>query len=445
MKCSKQQNRSRREFLRVAAGGAALGPFFLFRRLPRAGESTLKIVRWSHFLPEYDRWFEKEFVKAWSIRQNTHVTIDTVPVEKIAAVAAAEVAGKHEHDLYMFPWPPAEYRRHAIDHTEVYMMVAARHGNLNRIAHKSTLDPATKKYFAFADSWMPTPFHYLEDCWSEVGIPFGPGHYDGLKSGAKRIREKRGIPCGLALGCNLEGNITLHTLLSAFHSQVLNANNNVAINNYRTIVALRYVKDLATNAGTPSEVAWQPAENVKAMLAGKTSCTMNAINLVRSAEEANPLTARRIMIAPPLVGVAGSMAIPFVTSCSLIWNWAQNKEGAKQFLSDFVDEFGVAYDRSRGCSFPVFQNTVPNLIRRLESDPAADPPYKYTRLNDALHWTPNLGFPGYANPISMEAFNTFVIPRMFLSVVKGQATPEDAARTAAAEVKRISEKWRQVG
>jgi hypothetical protein len=49
--------------------------------------------------------------------------------------------------------------------------------------------------------------------------------------------------------------------------------------------------------------------------------------------------------------------------------------------------------------------------------------------------------PGHADPVAMEAFNAFVIPRMFMSVVRGELTPEEAAREAEAEVRRIAEKW----
>jgi hypothetical protein len=55
-----------------------------------------------------------------------------------------------------------------------------------------------------------------------------------------------------------------------------------------------------------------------------------------------------------------------------------------------------------------------------------------------------MGFPGYATPVAMEVFNTFVIPRMFISVVKSELSPEDAARRAETEVQRISEKWSRI-
>jgi multiple sugar transport system substrate-binding protein len=445
MTTDKQKTSSRREFVKLAIPTAALGPFFLFPLRARAEQKTLKIAHWAHFLPEYNRWFDTEYAIEWGKQHDTRVQVEAIPVEDVSRRAAAEVAAGKGHDLFMFPWPPAQYHQHVIDHTEIYQAVGARHGNVNRIGHRSTFNLKTKRYFAFADSWMPAPLHYLEDCWSEIGAPFGPVHYGGLRSGAKRVRAERGIPCGLALGPSLEGNITLHTLLHAFGSQVLDADENVNIyKNYGTITALKYVKALYDDAGTPDQLTWSSSGNSRAMQARKTSCTISAISLLRTVENEQPEAAKNMMISPPLLGSAGVMAVPHVTSCSVVWKFAGNKEGAKQFLVDLIDNFRTAYEKSQGCSFPTYQNTVPNLIRRLENDPKAEPAYKYTRLKDALHWTPNLGFPGYATPTAMEVFNTFLIPRMFSSVVKGELSAEDAARAAETEVKRIAEKWKKI-
>jgi hypothetical protein len=43
----------------------------------------------------------------------------------------------------------------------------------------------------------------------------------------------------------------------------------------------------------------------------------------------------------------------------------------------------------------------------------------------------------------MEVFNTFVIPRMFASVVQNDVTPQDAAAAAQKEIAAIVEKWKQ--
>jgi multiple sugar transport system substrate-binding protein len=440
---SSERKLSRRDFAGLAAGALAAGPFFLFPARARAQQKTLRIAHWSHFVPEYDQWFAQVHAKAWGERHDTYVVVESIPVEAIRARAMAEVVAGKGHDLFMFPWPPAEFQPHVIDHTELYQAVARQHGTVNRIGHKSTFDPKTKTYFALADSWVPAPLHVFQDYWAEVNMPFGPPTYDSLRSGAKRIRAQRGIPAGLALAPSLESNTTLHTLLYGFNSQILDAEGTVTINNARTTAALRFVKALYEDAGTAEQLTWGPSGNVRAMLSRRTSCTLNAISLLRAAEKENPDVAKKILLTPPLMGSAGIVAVPHVTSCSAIWSFAENKDGAKQFLIDFIDDFKTAYEKSEGCNFPMYQNTVPNLLVRLQNDPRADPSWKYEALKDTLHWTANLGFPGFANPVAMEVFGTSVIPKMFASVVRGELSPEDAARSAESDVRRIAEKWTQ--
>ena len=97
---------------------------------------------------------------------------------------------------------------------------------------------------------------------------------------------------------------------------------------------------------------------------------------------------------------------------------------------------------SAGCNFPIYPKTVPDLVVRLSKDTAADPSYKYVELKDALHWTPNLGVPGFATPAYMEIFNSSLVPRMVQTVLRGEREPADAASIAAGEMQRIAAKWR---
>ena len=435
---------SRRDFLRLAAGSAAFGPFFVFPERALASQKTLKIAKWAHFLPEFDSWFEASVAREWGKKNDTKVILDSIPVEQVYARASAEVKAGKGHDVFIFPWPPAEFQQHVIDHAEIVQQVASKHGSIEWMAHRSSVNMKTKKYFAFADSWIPAPFLFFQDYWSEVNLSLGPVHYDGLRSGGKRLREKLGIPCGLALAPTLESNITLQTLLYGFTSGVFDEAGKVIIRNARTFVALQYVKDLFQGAGTPEQLTWGPSGNVKAMLARKTSCTINAISLLRAAEKQDPEVAKKIMVTPPLKGSNTIVAVPHVTNCSVVWNFAENREGAKQFLADLIDNSKNIYEQSQGCNFPFYQKTLPDLIVRLSNDPHADPSWKYQMLKDAGHWTHYLGVPGYPTPAFMEVFNTFVIPRMFLSVVKGERSPADAMDAAAAEVQRIADKWKQV-
>jgi multiple sugar transport system substrate-binding protein len=450
----KGTNVSRRDFLRLAAAtataAAATGPFFHFsgragaQTPPARAMGTLKIAKWAHFLPDYDAWFAGVLARQWGERHGVQVVVDHIPVEEIGARAASEAAAGKGHDLFMFPWPPAEYQAHAIDHTEIYQSVSFRWGSVDRIGHRSTFDPKTKRYFAFADSWMPTPLHFREDQWRTVSMPLGPVHYGSLRSGGHRLREKAGVPCGLALTPTLEGNITLYSLLQSFGGGVLDAAGNLVLDQgARTIAALEYVKALHAETGAPELLGWGPGDNVRALGAGRTSCTVNAISALRTAEKDGREISRQIRLSPPLLGFAGVMAAPHVTNCSVVWKFADNVAGATQFLGDMIDSSRSIYEQTGGCNFPSHPKTLPDLIVRLENDGQGDPPYKYKELKDALHWTTNLGFPGFATPAAMAAFNSFVVPRMFLRVAKGELGAQEAVRAAAVEVRSIVDRWKQ--
>jgi multiple sugar transport system substrate-binding protein len=435
---------NRRDFLKQAAAGTAAASFISERAL--SSQKTLRILKWEHFLPDYDHWFEGA-VREWGLAHDTRVIVDKVPVEKIGAAAWAEARAGKGHDVCIFPWPPAEYYQHTIDHTVVYNQVAQKYGAIQQLAHRSTFNPKNKQYFAFADFWMPSPLHFYQDYWAQVGMPLGPIHYVGLRSGCRRLRDKLGIPCGLAFSPTLEGNVTLHTILYARRAWLLDGNGGALFDkNMFAFEALKYLEALYKESGTPEQMTWSSAGNVRAMLARKTSATSNAINLLRAAEKQDPSVAAKIWIQPPLLGTAsmGVTALPHVTNCSAVWKFARNPDGATQFLVNLVDLSKLGYQKSLGCNFPIYPKTVPDLIVRLTKDPAADPPDKYTELKDALHWTPNLGAPGFATPAYMEVFNSSLVPRMVQSVLRGEREAKDAAGIAATEMQRIVDKWERV-
>src|SRR5438270_449423 len=440
-------NSSRRNFLKLAAGTAAFGPFFHFPVRALASQRTLKIAKWAHLLPEFDQWFVNVLAPEWGKQNDTKVTVDVIPAEQIRDRAFAEVKAGKGHDVFIFPWPPAEFCQHVIDHAEIYQAVAPRFGAIQQLAHRSTFNFKTKTYFGFADFWVPSPLHFFEDYWGQIGMPLGPVHYGGLFGGAKKIRDQFGVPCGLAFSPTLEGNVTLHTILYAFRAGIVDGNGNVVFNkNVFAPVALKYIQALYQQSGTPEQLSWSSTGNVRAMLARKTSSSMNGISLLRLAEKENPETAKKIRLQPPLLGRNGMgiTALPHVTNCSAIWNFAQNLEGAKKFVGDLADSSRTGYEQSKGCNFPIYPKAVPDLIVRLEKDPKGDPPYKYVELQDALHWTPNLGVPGMATPAYMEIFNSSLVPKMVATVLKGERSPEDAAAAAATEMQRIVDNWKQV-
>src|SRR6266851_4541066 len=338
MTTKKQKGLSRRDFIMwsgsgALAVGAASGPFFLFPERAAAQQKPLKILQWSHFVPAYDTWFDGTFCKQWGQKHDTNVIIDHINLVDLAAKAASEASARKGHDLFMLLSPPAAYEKQTVDMGPVYQEVEKRHGKKIDLAHKSTYNPKTKRYFAFSDAYTPDPGNWHKDWWTEAGFLNGPDSWEDLRVGAKKIRDKSGHPCGLGLSQELD-----------------------------------------------------------------TSMAMRA----------------------------------------LLWSFG----GAQQFLIDYIDAFHDGFLAGQFYNFPCFPSTVPNLKQEIANDPRANPPDKYKVLGDVLDWATNIGYPGYGTAAIDEAFKAWIIPTMFAKVARGDETPENAAKAAEEEYKRIFARWK---
>ncbi len=438
---------TRREFVKaagvgaLAAAGAASG---IVPRLARAQQKTLKIIQWSHFVPAYDKWFDGEFCVEWGQKNDTKVIVDHISIGEINARAAAEVSAQSGHDLFMFLSPPAAYEKQVIDHASIYREVESKWGKPVDLAVKSTLNPKTRKYFAFSDSYVPDPGNYRQDLWSQVGYPHGPDTWEDLHKGAKAIKDKLGNPCGVGLSQELDTNMAMRALLWSFGGSEQDAEGRVVINSKQTVDALKFMRQLYKDTETAEVFTWDPSSNNRAILAGKSSFVLNAISVTRQAEKDNPDMSKKIQITPALKGPVRRIAAEHVMDCYVVWNFAQNKEGAQKFLVDYIDGFHKAFTASEFYNFPCFPKTVPDINQLLANDAKAQPPDKYKVLGNVLEWATNVGYPGYATAAIDEAFNTFVIPTMFAKCARGDLSPEDAARAAEKELKRIFAKWEQM-
>ena len=238
---------SRREFVRLTGAGAlaaGVGPAFLFPGRAQAQQKTLKILQWSHFVPAYDTWFNGTFTKEWGQKNNTNVVVDNINLVDLGTRAASEVSAQKGHDLFMFLSPPAAYENVTIDMSHVYQEVEKKHGKKIELAHKSTYNPKTKRYFAFSDAYTPDPGNWHKDWWTEAGYPNGPDTYEDLRVGGKKIRDNSGHPCGVGLAQELDTSMAMRAILWSFGGAEQDEAGNVTINSKETIEALKYVKAL---------------------------------------------------------------------------------------------------------------------------------------------------------------------------------------------------------
>lgn len=437
---------SRRDFMKIAGAGGiaagALGPAFLFPERAAAQQKTLKIAQWSHFVPAFDTWFDQTLCKEWGQKNNTNVIVDHINLNELPARAASEVSAKSGHDLFMFLSPPAAFEPQVVDMAHLYQEIEKKHGKKIELAHKSTYNPKTKKYFAFSDAYTPDPGNWYKEWWADAGYPNGPDTYDDLRAGAKKIRDKTGHPCGLGLSQELDTSMAMRAILWSFGGAEQDEAGNVTINSKGTVEALKYMKALYQESENDAVFAWDPSSNNRAMVSGQVSYVANAISVTRQTEREHMPTDSHIMICRAPKGPVRRIAAEHVMNCYVIWNFAANKEGAQQFLVDYMDRFHDGFIAGQFYNFPCFPSTVPNLRKEISDDPRATPADKYKVLGDVLDWATNVGYPGYATAAIDEAFRAWLIPTMFAKVARGEETPENAAKAAEQEYKRIFERMK---
>jgi multiple sugar transport system substrate-binding protein len=235
--------------------------------------------------------------------------------------------------------------------------------------------------------------------------------------------------------------MAMRALMYSFGSTEQDAEGRVTLNSKETVEAVKFVRALYKETMTPEVFTWDPASNNRFLISGKGSYILNAISALRTAEKTNPDVAKKLMLWKTPQGPVRRQGLEHVIGVYVIWKFAENKDLAKQFLLDFIDNFEAAFVASEFYDFPTFANAVPNLNDRIAKDPVSDPPDKLKILQTGLEWATNVGFPGYSTAPIDEAFNTFVIPTMMAKAARDEMSPEDAVQAAEKEMKRIFEKW----
>jgi multiple sugar transport system substrate-binding protein len=129
----------------------------------------------------------------------------------------------------------------------------------------------------------------------------------------------------------------------------------------------------------------------------------------------------------------------------VIWKFAENVEGAKQFLVDYASNLQRAFIASGFQNMPALLGSVPNLADLVAKDPKANPTDKYSLLANAPAWTTNIGHPGYTNAAVGEAWQRGIIPRMCARAATGDLSPEEALDQADKEMRSIFDVWKGRG
>jgi multiple sugar transport system substrate-binding protein len=436
---------TRRGLLKGTAGlalaGASAAPLisspFVSRAL--AATKTLSIVQWSHFVPEYDKWFD-QFAMDWGKKNNISVTVDHIPVQNVAARAASEVSAGSGHDL--FGWNGAGgahlYRKFLVDVTDLVESVEKKYGKVSTIGRQIGYNEDDKTWSAFPDFYINFPAMYRKSMWDEIGMM--PDTWENVRIGGAKLKKK-GHPVGMSLAHSNDPNTTWRGLLWSFGGSVQDAaGEKIVLNSKETVEAVKYVAALYKEAMTSDVLSWNDSSNNQYIDSGVGSLIINPISAYRTAQKLNKKVADDIYVMKPPKGPVRQ----FMGGASEfygIWKFAKNKEAAIEFLKYYADHWPEAFKASEGYNNPCFANIVPKPMPILSNDPTSTPHDKLSILQTSDEWSAVPGYPGPAWPATDEIYNDFVICDMMTKAATGALSPEASVKWATQQCDSILRKW----
>ena len=405
----------------------------------------LKILLWSHFVPRHDRWFDR-FAEDWGRKVGVKVTVDHIEVTTIPARLESEISARSGHDLAQFIGPLPQLEPSVVDLADVSKEAERRFGKQIELCRRSSLNPTTKKFYAYSPGWVPDPGNYRKSMWSKVGLPNGPTSWEELREGGAEVKAKQKAPVGIGMSQEIDSNMAGRALLWSYGGAIQDEQEQVVLNSPETVAAVTYMKGLFEDAMTNEVFAWNPASNNQALVAGKLSYIVNSISAYRTMQQVNPRVAEDVFFVPALKGPKAGTAAQHVMYNWLVPKHAKNADAAQEFLLHYTENFARATWESELYDLPAFSKLSPKLGDWLDDDPfGSKPSNKLSVLKDALNWTTNVGHRGYANTAIGEVFGTFIIPNMYARAARGRSSPQAAVARAEGQIKPIFEKWREKG
>jgi multiple sugar transport system substrate-binding protein len=435
---------TRRGFLKRAgavAGAAGLAPAISapFVANALAQTKTLKILQWSHFVPQYDTWFDG-FAKDWGKKNGTSVTVDHMPHLELPARAAAEVAAGSGHDIFAFNGSggPHLYEKHVVDLTALVGEVEKKYGRVQQVGRQIAYNEAAKAWSAFPAYYISFPGLYRKDLWDEIGMK--PDTWEDIRVGGAKLKAK-GFPVGISLGHSVDPNLSYRSLLWSYGAAECDeTGKRVTLDSKQTLEVVKFVRALYKEAMEPDVLSWDDASNNKYLASGRASWIHNPISAYRSIQKATPELADKIQVWKTPAGPVRRLACASPNSY-VIWRFARNQDTAIEFLRYYADHGIESFEASTGYNHPLFADIVPKPMPILSNDPTSHPPDKLRVLETTNDWHATYGYPGPAGPASDEVADNFIICDMMAKAATDKATPEEAVAWATKEVELIYKKW----
>jgi multiple sugar transport system substrate-binding protein len=422
---------SRRGFLKVTGAGVAGGSLLTMlnaRQAPAQIKGTsLRMLKWSHFVPAYDAWFD-DFAKKWGEKNGVKVRVDHIPHLELPARYAAEFAAGAGHDLIYFVGQilTGQYYRNLIDLTDIADGLSKKYGAW--MEGSKSAGQVAGRWFGIPDFFIAIPVLWRKDLFDSVGMG-APNTWEDLRK-AGRLLKAKGHPTGMQFShCN-DANHNWRALMYSFGVKETDpTGQNIALDSKEMRESLRFAKAMYDEAMTPEVFSWDDASDNRFLASGVGSWVHDAISAFRTTEDTNPKVFKETYCLPEAAGPSGRWNVgePNVWA---IWKFSKNVPAAKEFIQAISDSQKEAMLASRGYNMPFMRGQYAKPMPGLGNDA------KLSILQDQDKITAFFGHPGPMSPAAQEVLTTFIVPDMFTRVARGAAI-EDTMNWGVGEIRRI--------
>lgn len=405
-----------------ATGGATYTPPAI-----SAGQHSLSLLMWSHFVPAFDTYFDK-YAQDWGAKNKVSVTVDHIPTNTIASRSAAEVAANSGHDLALVESGADVnvFADKANDLSNLGNYLGSKYGGWIDLG--KSVGEVKGVWRGIPDFYISFPGLYRKDLFDQEGLK-AVDKWDDLVQVGKKLKPKN-HPVGFAISQTGDANSTLVALLYCYGaSWVAKDGKTLTINSPETKQAIQAVQQIYTDAMTPEVLSWDDASNNRYIASGVASWVLNPISAYRSVEGQDPTLFKNIYISlPPAGPKARLMNVPVRSWIN--WQWSKDKAVAEKFLFDYFEQWIEAFKASTGYNHPLLKGFEKKPMPILGSDP------KLELLQDLGQYAATVGYPGPPTAAAGQVNNTYVIPNMFAKAVTG-STVDQAIAFAEEQIKSI--------
>jgi multiple sugar transport system substrate-binding protein len=409
---------SRRDFLRVAAAGAAGATIGAGWRPRKATAKPEKItfIRESSYVKEFDEHFKNVLIPRYKQETGINLVYEIVAAGGSAVprnVSIVESKAPVDAGWLQQEWL---FREGLLDVSDIAEEVGKQQGGWY---------PEIKNLSVWEGKWKSVPFGnigqtmvYRKDWFDQVGATTFPDTWEEFYDVGVKLK-KAGHPYGMSMGHGYaDNNSWLLPLLWSYGGQVVAKDGKtITIDSNETAKAVDYVRKLYKDACLDDCVGWLDPANNKAFLTSQISCTNNAMSILISAKRDLPEMGKVIDHALNPKGAKGRFH-SLVPVTHGIFAHTPDPTATKQFLKWLMDPKQVGpWYRSAQMYHAPFLHAY-DKDEEWNKEPRFKPDLKVLETGKLVSW------PAPADRRAGEVVNKWIVIDMFAKACTGAATKQ---------------------